>query len=300
MALPGGEVRANMNADDQIVDGFGERPLRHVREDSAQMPIEWTKCFRCTEAITKHKSIVGPGGHMCVACFTELKLQRDAFRGGACAILCTGPSVRQYDLSKITVPTIGVNWSYLGAVTKRGKWTEERAGFQADIHVLSNIIFIRTHGHEFDKLTPKAKFRFSPKRVAGAFQPHTILSYAGWKAYTSGVKVPPIPKGYDIYNHGWVFAGGGPCALQVAVSFGFKEIVFVGLDLDTGSTCHFYEDNPDMSERSGYTRAKLDRAWVIQAAYFRAVAPSLDELGVRVTNLGASNIFERGDWGEIT
>jgi hypothetical protein len=194
--------------------------------------------------------------------------------------------VRKYDLSQITVPTIGVNWSYLG--------------LQSDIHVLSNIIFIRTHGHEFDELTPAAKFRFSPKRVAGAFQPDCKLSYADWQAYTTGVPVPPIPKGYDIYHHGWVFAGGGPCALQVAVSFGFTDIVFVGLDLDTGDTCHFYENDHERSERSGYTRDTLDKSWIIQRSYFEQVKPGLEELGVRVTNLGTSDIFPRGDWGEIS
>jgi hypothetical protein len=145
--------------------------------------------------------------------------------------------------------------------------------------------------------------------VAGAFTPDLInvhagplifTSYAGWSAYSAGAVVPPIKADFNLYRDGWVFCGGGPQALQVAITFGFTDITFVGLDLDTGKTCHFYEDNPDMSERSGYSRAKLDKAWIIQQAYFKQVCAGLGEQGVMVRNLGTSTLFPRGEWREIT
>ena len=261
---------------------------------TARPDIVWTRCEVCDEQVTTHKAVAIPAGYICGRCFTP----RGQFPGTRCAILCTGPSVRGLDLSQITVPTIGVNWSCL----------EDRGGVQADIHVLSNIEFIKKHGAEFDKLTPGARFRISPMRVAGAFEPDRIsvsagimsfTSYAGWNAYKAGAVVPPIKADFNLYREGWLFCGGGPQALQVAITFGFTDITFVGLDLHTGDTCHFYEDNPDMSERSGYSRAKLDKAWIIQQAYFKQACAGLEERGIRVRNIGRSGIFERGDWGDI-
>lgn len=205
-----------------------------------------------------------------------------------CAIICTGTSVDKGDLARIDVPKVGINWSYLGT--------------QSDIHVVTNFVFIRKHGKELPFLTPKAEHRFSGLPARGAHVPKRIMNYANWDDYSSGKRIPPLPGDYDIYRDGWVFAGGGPCALQVAISFGFDEIVFIGLDLETGDGCHFYEDDGtrrDFSEFSGYARPVLDKAWIIQAEYFRQVKPELSARGIRVLNTGLSDIFERVPFEEI-
>jgi hypothetical protein len=279
---------------------FASFTLKQKANMTADNPIVWTVCNTCGEQITTHKAICNESlvpsslartmvDYTCPICFS--KNMPDL--GPRCAIICTGTSVRNYEpslLSKITVPTIGVNWSYLGV--------------QSLIHVVSNIEFIHKHKHEFETITPGTKYRISPMWMEGAYVPHKTLSYSGWMSYTSmkrnGTPVPPFKPGYNLYRDGWVFCGGGPQGLIVAITFGFKEITFVGLDLDTGDTCHFYENDPDKSTHSGYSRAKLDKAWIIQKSYFEQVKPSLDELGLRVRNLGRSDIFERGDWGEIT
>jgi len=266
-----------------------------TRVGQAVSDILWTRCESCDEPVAEHKTV---DGRTCAACFQPRIQFADPDRrlDRRCAILCTGPSAREYDLSQIKVPTIGVNWSYLAR--------------QADIHVLSNIVFIQKHGAEFDTLTHAARFRISPMlQAVGAYVPDkipvmagrlTFPSYAGWSAYSAGAVVLPLKASFNLYRDGWVFCGGGPQALQVAITFGFRDITFVGLDLDTGDTCHFYEDSPDESERSGYSRAKLDKAWEIQKSYFRMACADLEEQGIRVRNLGRSQLFERGSWGEIT
>lgn len=196
-----------------------------------------------------------------------------------CAIIGTGPSAIQHDLSKIDDFKIGVNWSYLGT--------------PSDIHVVTNHVLIKKHGHELDKLVHEAERIYSNQPVNGAFVPKTTLRYCNWQEYKARPTIPQIPKDYDIERDGWVFAGGGPCALQIALSHGFEEIVFVGLDLETGINCHFYEPQKylDKSVYSGFSRKKLDQAWEIQASYFMAVVPELMERGINFMNTGKSPLF---------
>ena len=204
-----------------------------------------------------------------------------------CAIICTGPSVSKNDLSRITDPKIGVNWSFLGT--------------QSYVHVISNHVLIKKHGHELLDLTPETVFRYSAKEVDGYLVPKHSLRYCNWKEYLARPQIPQIPLGYDVMRDGWVFAGGGPCALQVAVAFNYDDIVFVGLDLDTGKNCHFYE--PDerlgLSVYSGFSRTQLEKAWVIQASYFRQVTQSLLARGIRIRNTGLSDIFEQAVFEEL-
>ena len=53
-----------MNADEQVVDGFGERPLNAKRD------IVWTRCEVCDEQVTTHKAVAIPAGYICGQCFT--------------------------------------------------------------------------------------------------------------------------------------------------------------------------------------------------------------------------------------
>jgi hypothetical protein len=196
-----------------------------------------------------------------------------------CAIICSGTSVEPHKLAKINVPTIGINWSYLA--------------IQSEVHVFTNQTLIKKYKTRIAEITPKSLDRFSNLPVADAFTPKTML-----KLVTStdrpDIEIPGIPDDYDIYKHGWVFAGGAPCALQVAVSLGYKTIVFVGLDLWTGKNMHFYE--PDtllkISEFSGYSRNSLDAAWAVQAKYLNHIKPDLKKRGISVMNTGLSDIFE--------
>ena len=177
------ESEMPMNADDQVVDGFGERPLE------ASNSIIWTVCKLCGKSITTHKAIRDEAdcgwfwrtamNYICPDCFVADMPDL----GPRCAIICTGPSVKNYEpslLSKITVPTIGVNWSYLGV--------------QSIIHVVSNIVLIRRHGWEFDKLTYGSKYRISPRRIEGAYVPDTIFAYAGIQSYMTARKPEHRPR----------------------------------------------------------------------------------------------------------
>ena len=210
-------------------------------------------------------------------------------RNQRCAILCSGLSVRDCDLSKIDVPVIGVNWSYIGR--------------QPDIHVVSNKILIRLYEEVLHELTPHAMARFSWLPARGAYTPQRIMTYANMKPIKAGLKIPRLPEHYNIYRDGWVFAGGGPCALQVALSFDFKDIVFVGLDLCHTDDYHFYShesrDRLDHSEYSGYSRETLEMAWTVQRSYFEQVIPELIERGVSVRNTGLAEVFPHVSFEEV-
>ena len=204
-----------------------------------------------------------------------------------CAIICTGPSASGVDFSKIDCPKIGVNWSFLGT--------------PCYIHVISNNVLIKKHGHELVDLTPDTVHRISAREVEGYFVPTQVLRYCNWTEYRAKPYIPQIPLNYDLMRDGWVFAGGGPCALQVAVAFNYDDIVFVGLDLDTGKNCHFYEPDERLgrSVYSGFSRTQLGKAWVIQASYFRQVSQSLLARGIRIRNTGLSDIFQQAVFEEI-
>ena len=202
-----------------------------------------------------------------------------------CAILCSGPTARQFDLTKIKVPKIGVNWSFLF--------------LESDIHVWTSATLIRQQGANYEELTPTAEPRFSALPVGGAFTPKVIA-----KINNVNDKTPyKIPKGYDIYEDGWVLAGGSGCALQVAVSSGFDNIVFVGLDLIVAADFHCFSNESEtgikIDERSGHTKPQAAKSWVLQTIFLSRVKKGLEEQGIRVSNLGASNVFDLGDFQEL-
>ncbi len=203
-----------------------------------------------------------------------------------CAILCSGLSARDCDLSKIDVPIIGVNWSFLGR--------------QPDVHVISNKILIAKHGNELPTLTPNAWARFAWLPARGAYTPRISMKYASMKPVDRKWRIPKMPFGYNLFRDGWVFGGGGPCALQVAVTLGFDDIIFVGLDLCHGDDFHFYSLESqlfmDRSEFSGYTRQQLEDAWTVQKAYFDQVLPSVPAL---VRNTGLADVGERTQFKDI-
>lgn len=205
-----------------------------------------------------------------------------------CAILCSGLSVRDHDLSKIDVPIIGVNWSVLGRLPM--------------IHVISNRVLIEKYEHRIEELSPDAAARFSGTTLDGAYTPKWIMKYTNMEHYRQNLQIPPLPASYNIYRDGWVFAGGGPCALQVAISYRFTEIIFVGLDLEHGRDFHFYshEDGAHRSEYSGYSSVGLDRAWTVQRSYFEKTKDQfISEMGLRIINTGKSDVFNQVAFKEI-
>ena len=200
-----------------------------------------------------------------------------------CAIICTGPSASKIDFAAIKVPKIGINWSFL--VT------------QSDIHVLTSRALIHKQGGNYVQLTPAAHTRISALPLLGAYTPRWIATYDG------GEEAAAISKDYNLYKDGWTFAGGSGCALQVAVSFGFDNIVFVGLDLLIVKNFHCFSDEKnsnDKCEKSGHTRKSAATAWLIQTSYLKLVRDGLKEQGIRVTNLGISTVFPPGDFKEIS
>lgn len=190
-----------------------------------------------------------------------------------CAIICSGTSLREQNLEEIDVPKIGINWSYKAT--------------QSDIHVITSGAFVSSFGGRLEQLTPDA-LRFSAARCYGAFTPKRMAIYMG-RAFHEGVKIPVLPEDYDIYEHGWVLAGGAPCALQVAISLGYTEIKFFGLDLlSLGEDHHFYRE-----KYCDWPKAKFDFSWVIQSSFLDQIKPQLAERGIVVTNAGLSDIFPK-------
>ena len=179
---------------------------------------------------------------------------------------------------------------------------------QSDIHVISNKILKAKHGHEIPRLLPKAAAAHSvytswPMRAA--FTPTPIIVYSAWRHYRGGTKIPKLPDDYDVHRDGWVFGGGGPCALQVAASYGFERVVFIGLDLYTDKDHHFYssesKSGTEISECSGYSRDKLNKAWIIQREYFRQTIAmgEWEGRGIEVLNVGRYDGFRRVEFEEV-
>lgn len=207
-----------------------------------------------------------------------------------CAIICCGTSVRDCDLSRITCPTIGVNWSF---------W-----GMKSPIHVLTNGALIQNHGKQITSLLPHAREIISGLSADWAFVPKVIHKHANPRICL-GTKVPKLPDDYSVYRDGWVFAGGGPCALQVAVSYGYKRVIFVGLDLYTDKDHHFYSNESktgtELSECSGYSRQMLDGAWAAQLDYFKQTIAfgEWEGRGIEVLNVGRYDGFRRVRFEEV-
>lgn len=188
-----------------------------------------------------------------------------------CAIICSGTSLRDTDLDAIDVPKIGINWSYKAT--------------PSDVHVVTAGSFLDKFGSQLEELTPDA-IRFCSGHCNGAFTPKRIAKFMRAE-FLRGDKIPALPKNYDVFKHGWVLAGGGPCALQVAVSLGYDHIMFVGLDLMSHEgDQHFYKEH-----YVDWPNAQFDLSWAIQSSYLMQIKPQLDARGIKVTNTGRSDIF---------
>ena len=198
--------------------------------------------------------------------------------------------MREHDLSRIDCDIIGINWSILGR--------------QPLIHVISNRILIKKHRESIKDLSPTATMRFHGGRyeMEGSFRPQVIVKYANIRDHGEHKTLPPLPQNYDIHRDGWIFAGGAPCALQVAISQHYNEIIFIGLDLAHGDDMHFYshEEGAETSQFSGYSRHMLHDAWIIQRRYFELTKHQfIDEMHLTITNTGKSDVFDQAQFNEV-
>jgi len=193
--------------------------------------------------------------------------------------------VEKCDLSLIDVPIIGINKSYLGRMS--------------DIHVFTDGHLIKMRKAEINCATKKVPVKFNAalrRPMDGCFTPKKI-QHLNNQTYKCGTVVKTLPADYDIYHDGWIFAGGAPCALQVAMSLHFEEIIFIGLDLNLQVGHHFYEKDMSDTER----RRAISGASV-QIDFFQQFLPQLAGRSIKVINTSTSSaldVFEKIPFASI-
>lgn len=128
---------------------------------------------------------------------------------GRLAILLSGTTAREQDLSRITCPILGVNQSYrLGVTYPRTPW-----------HMVSGKVSSRDH-------VP----------IIHRTWPHLPIFGVQWPLL---VQVPGVVRlkiggptfSLDLATKGIYCLGAAVMSLQLAVHMGFTEIIYVGLDL---------------------------------------------------------------------
>ena len=190
-----------------------------------------------------------------------------------CAIICSGPSLKDHDLSRIDCATLGTNLSYLT--------------HQSDVYVFTHLELMQRYGERLVDETPDALWRFCAEvEIPGCFTPEKIAKHS-----VIGGRIPRLPDDYSIFKHGWIFCGSAPCALQVAVSFKFDEIIFCGLDLHADGGRHSYPP-----EAFAYPTGVTYAGFLMQADFFRQFKPQLDRRGIKVYNVSlgsAEDTFEK-------
>lgn len=176
-----------------------------------------------------------------------------------CAIICGGPSLAKEDLSLIDVDKIGINLSFVAV--------------QSEYQVFTAKDLFDSHGETLHRLTPEA-IRFGTYYAKGCFRPD-------WKGWFE------LPDDYSIYaeSHGWMVYGGAPCALQVAISFGYNEVIFCGLDLYADSTIHFYPKEFDSMVDVGHVDLNWrNTSYLKQIEFFLRLQSTLNKRGIKVYN----------------
>jgi len=127
-----------------------------------------------------------------------------AQHSGPVAILFNGHSLAGHDLHKITIPTIGMNRTYVGHKTYKGPDTDYLCIM--DRSWLS-VPQIRNH--------PGLLNGTSDTRELGVRPPRS------WRMN---------PFSFDLWRDGYVSPTTGHMALQIAIWMGFKDLYCLGLD----------------------------------------------------------------------
>lgn len=178
-----------------------------------------------------------------------------------CAIICGGPSLAHENLSLIDIPKIGINLSFVAV--------------QSEYQVFTAKDLFDSHGETLHRLTPNS-IRFGTYPAKGCFRPD-------WKGWFR------LPEDYNIYreSHGWMVYGGAPCALQVAISFGYTEVIFCGLDLfvTPGRLIHFYPKEFDsMIDVEHISHSWRNQSYLKQIEFFLWMQPTLEKKRIKVYN----------------
>ena len=169
---------------------------------------------------------------------------------GRCAILMDGPSLPSVEqLARIRCPVICGNKSF-----------ERRA---PDIYVMVDPQLSLKIGNNVSMLVPSAKLIMTCYAL-----PNTIAPLTNYWMHTKDAN---FHFAEDIAYQGWVLCCVMPCAVQVAVYLGFREIVFCGLDLHFLDGKHFY---PGGKSTTRYMNVQVE--WLAKAK------PTLDRLGVKL------------------
>ncbi|MCP4201798.1 MAG: hypothetical protein GY769_07690 [bacterium] len=207
-----------------------------------------------------------------------------------CVILCGGPSVGDHDLTRIDCDVIGTNLSYLALVGR--------------FHVFTYGKLMKLRGREIVEKTALSETRFSAVRLEGCFRPAMLAKYCRTE-WRREERLPRLPDDYDVFRDGWIIAGGGPCALQVAVSCGYEEVVFVGLDLNVRGGFHFYPEEEMGAARSGqhYVEKKPKKqAFRVQEDFFAQFLPELERRGIKAWNTSlrsSEQTFEKREFDSL-
>ena len=186
---------------------------------------------------------------------------------GRCVILCPGPSAGRVDLSRVDCAIIGVNRSfelfpgpYVGYVCVDWNGMEEWDGPLRRLWDNGTAVFLR---HDYrDGRTPDYGIPLS-------------AGYQGAGEFET-----------DIERAIWI-AEAAPTALQVAGYLGFREILFIGLDLQKVAGRRYF-DNHRRDSLADYSN---------QRAVLQQMAPGLASAGYRIVNLSdttAEGFFEQG------
>lgn len=190
---------------------------------------------------------------------SSLALFRGIHRGERVAILANGPSLNDHDLSRIKCKVIGVNRA----------WEKYECDYLCIVEAIQLEPLIQ------------ARQEINWLFCGGVSEEHLQgLGYAGGAVHipaknkSSQAGIPMLGWSWDL-EKGVFYRGVSYMALQAAVFMGFREIIFVALDLKPRDGHGWFY------EREGEPAPRMQAA---QCEAFGYAAGLLDKTGVRVYN----------------
>ena len=203
---------------------------------------------------------------------------RGRHRGEKCAIICNGWSLPERErlkrIRQAGVTVIGVNTSCVEI--------EPGAPFiESDYHVI---------------VDPKAEAVYAERITE---HNATWLFTRSRMSHRMSIKLTSMPKGMvfsDDLAEGAVFAGAGYVGLQAAVHLGFRDIVFVALDLrvktPTGkkSQVHYYKNAEGL--HNTYSQGIAPTIFLTQTQFMNRAKKLIEDRGLadRIVNTSTTNV----------